>query len=499
MTSLRLALTYRILVLLVAGNVLAACKPAGDFTPIATATSWPTLAPVLTPVEQGDATQEGISGPALVDKFRVDLTDGSTSIYPLEGQLDQPIRIEVIVLEGQLDPIIQINDAAGHQLAQADSGGPGEPEVIGQLQFPGDGFYELGIGAEAGSGQLGVSIYQLDSEGLEGGGILASINEEVQGRMAQPAAYHIFRLEAERGERFDLRVEALTAGLDLIFDLYAPDGTLVETHDDELGKDPALWNFMPRQSGIYVIALHNFDENTGDYRLTVVPSEGAGEAVQGVRTEIELSAAPQNTSWLTLRARSLDELRVEVRTLTAGVDLYVAIYDTYGNPIIAANEHGVGEAETISFLQVPVDGTYQVELRTLGEGGTIQYLVLNTRSANEDLGGQIALNNFAKDGEIVETGTALSYIFDLNAGDLLSIAARAVGAGNTLDLGFDVYGPDGTLIASHDDDVDKNPVADRIEVPLTGRYVVVLWNYRGTIGPFEIVIDKPDAPAPLPQ
>jgi hypothetical protein len=499
MKFLRVCFYPRIALLLITASVLNACKSTSDSTATATATSWPTLAPVLSPVAQTDGTQSGASGPVLIDKFRVDLTDGRISIYPLEGRLAQPIRIEVIVLGGHLDPAIMINDSVGHQLALADSGGPDEPEVIGQLQFPGDGYYELGIGAEGGSGQLGVSIYGLDTGGLEGGGILASINEEVQGRMAQPATYHIFRLQAERGTRFDLRVEALTEGLDTLFDLYAPDGTLVESRDDEAGKDPALWNYMPRQTGTYIIALHNFEESTGDYRLTVAPSAGDGEAVVGVRTEIELGAAPENTTWLTVNARSLDVLRVEVRSLSPGVDISIALYDAYGNRIIAANDQGIGEAETISFAQLPLDGIYQIELKTSGEAGTIQYLVLNTRSPNEELGGRVALNNFARDGEIVETGTALSYIFDLNAGDLLSIAARAVGAGNPLDLGFDVYGPDGTLIASHDDDVDKNPVADRIEVPLTGRYVVVLWNYRGTIGPFEIVIDSPDAPAQLPH
>jgi hypothetical protein len=497
----QLSLLRQLILILVIGCLLTACQADNDTVGQTTPTVWPTLAPVLTSMAEAGSPQSEAttSGPVLLDKFRVDLVDGSTSIFPLEGQLDKPVRIEVIVLQGELDPIIQINDALGHRLALADAGGPGEPEVIGQLQFPGDAYYELGIGAESGSGQLGVSIYQLDSGGLEGGGLLNSINEEVEGNIAQPASYHIFRLEAQRGERFDIAVEAQTEGLDLAFDLYGPDGTLLVTRDDEAGKDPALWNFMPHESGTYIIALHNFDEHTGDYELRVTPSEGAGPVVIGVRTELELGVAPQNSTWLTLNARSLDVLRVEARSLTPGVDLSVAVYDEYGNALITANDGSVGEAETLSFIQLPFDGNYQVEFKTLGDGGTIQYLILTTRSANEDLGGRVALNNFAKDGDMVETGTLITYIFDLNAGDLLSIAARAVGAGNPLDLGFDVYGPDGVLIASHDDDVDKNPVADRIEVPLTGRYVVTLWNYRGTIGPFEIVIDNPAAPSTLPH
>jgi hypothetical protein len=81
---------------------------------------------------------------------------------------------------------------------------------------------------------------------------------------------------------------------------------------------------------------------------------------------------------------------------------------------------------------------------------------------------------------------------------LISVAARAVGQGSNLDLVFDVYGPDGTIIKRNDDDLGKDPVADRIEVSLAGRYVVTIWNYGGTIGLFELVIDNPEAPAALP-
>ena len=479
--------------LLITG-LLVGCRNSGANPTETSATAWPTLAPVLSPMPDGAGVPAGATGPQLIDKFRADVTDGTMSLYPLEGLVDQPVRVEVIVLQGDLDPVIEINNSNGDQLALANSGGRGEPEVIGQFQFPIDGYYELAIGALEGSGQVGVSIYRLEKAAIAGGGVFGSIDEELQGRMTQPASYHIFRLEAERGKRFDITAKALTPELDLAFNLYNPDGALVEARDDTEGNDPVLWNFMPRQTGTYTIALTNVDEHTGDYSLKVSPSVSGGEAVIGSRGDLTLSGSPRKSTWLTFSVRSMDVLRIEARTLDPAVDIEMGLYDQYGNRLAFANEGGTGADETLAFVQLPFEGAYQVEFETLSDSGDIQYVIRTSRPTTDDLGGRIAPSNFARKGEMLETGTVISYDFDLNAGDLLSVAARAVGAGNTLDLGFDIYDPDGSLLSTHDDDVGKNPVIDRIEVSLSGRYVVTLWNYAGTVGPFEIVIDSPKAP-----
>lgn len=437
------------------------------------------------------------SGPYLIEQYRVGVQEGLVSVFPLEGGINNAVRIEVIVLSGETDPIITISNIVGDRLATADSGGPGDPEVIGQFQFPSDGYYELGIASVSGSGEVGVSVYRLEPAELEGGGVFSSIDEELLGAIEHPASYHTFRLPAERGQRFDLAAIALTEGLDLLFELYGPDGVLLGARDDNVGNDPYLWNFMPRQSGIYTIVLRNYDEHVGDYRLSVSPSISGGPAVVGTRTELELSASPRRSTWLTLEGKALDGVRVEVRPVSYGMDLTITIYDPFGNPLALANQFGVGGPEQLTLVQFPYDGQYQVEFSTLGEGGEVEYYIRPRRQPDIDMGGSISLGRAKHEGEIVGLGTAVVYVFEAQAGDLIGIDAHATGV-TGLDLGFDLYAPDGYLLVTRDDVVGKNPIIDRFELPQTGRYVLVLWNYGGTTGTFELYVTEPEAPAAPP-
>lgn len=482
------------------GMTLAGCVSVsgarGVPIPSPSPTPWPTLAPLLTAAPGGTTLSQG-TGPQLVDQFRVDVIPDTVSAFPLAGDIDHPVRIEVMVLAGDLDPVIAINNVAGDRLAYADRGGPDQPEVIGQFQFPANGYYELGIGAASGQGQVGVSIYRLDPAQQEGGGIFTSINQELRGTIRQPASYHTFRLPVERGQRFDLGATALTEGLDLVLELYGPDGALLEARDDNVGKDPYLWNFMPSQSGTYTIVLSNYDEHVGDYTLQVSPSVSGGQAVIGARTQLELSASPRRSVWLTLDGTALDGVLVDAREVNPGMDITIAVYDQYGNRLASTDLGGDDARETLSFVQFPRDGQYQVEFATKSGGGDIEYYIRPVRQVDIELGGRIVPGGYAQKGEITGSGMALAYVFDAQAGDLIGVDAHATG-GTGLDLGFDLYTPDGYLLVTKDDVIGKDPLIDRIELPKTGQYVLVLWNFGGTIGPFEVFVTKPEAPAAPP-
>lgn len=488
---------------LVAGLALVSCvsltgaRKAVTVTP--SPTPWPTLAPVRPAGPTAAVLEVSASrGPQLVERYRVDLQPDVVAVYPLEGWIDQPVRVEVIVLTGDVDPAITIRNVAGDRLAHADMAGPGEPEVIGQFLFPGDGYYELELSSDSDSGQVGVSIYHLDPAGLEAGGVFASIDEQLRGTIEYPTSFHTFRLPVERGRRFDLSAVALTEGLDLLFELYGPDGILLEARDDNVGADPYLWNFMPSRSGIYTIVLSNYDEHVGDYVLRVNPSESGGEASIGRRTELELSALPRRSVWLTLGGMALDGCRIEARPLDAGVDVTVSVYDPYGNRLAGVDLNDPDEPEQLTLVQFPFDGLYQIEFMTVGEGGTIEYYIRPERQADIKMGGRATPGSVPYEGEFVGPGTALAYVFDGQAGDLIGIDAHATGDSD-LDLAFDLYSPDGYLLIRRDDVVGKNPVIDHFELPQTGRYTLVLWNYEGSTGPFTLFISRPEAPSTAPS
>lgn len=492
--------------LLLAGCGGEPADAAEELTPAASATPWPTLAPVAptgtitaTADAPGDVTPTpAASGPELIDQFRSSIDSSAIAVFPLPGEVEHPVRVEVIVLSGELNPVVLVSNLDGDRLAEANSGGLGEPEVIGQFIFPADGYYELGITTAEGEGEVGVSVYRLDSADLEGGGTFEAPEQTLRGRVEHPSTYHTFRLPAERGQRFDLGAEALTEGLDLLFELYDPSGLMVAARDDNVDEDPWLWNFMPTQSGVYTLVLSNYGETTGDYAVHLTPSEGGGEAVLGTRTEISLQGSPRRSTWLSFDANALDAVHVEVRPIDAGVDPSVAIYDAVGNALVEANLTGAGQAEELTLVQFPRDGRYQLELSTLNESGAVEYYIRYYKFVElEDVGEMVVPGGFGKSGEFEGPGTVLIYLFDANAGDVIGVDAHATG-NSTVDLAFDLYAPDGTRLARRDDVVGKNPVIDGIELPQAGRYALALWNYADTVGEFDVFVTNPGALATPP-
>lgn len=497
--------------LLAVGLTLTACggrsADAAELAPAATATPWPTIAAVVprgtitatvdVPVDD-TPTPERV-GPELVDQFRTAVNSEALAVFPLEGDVAHPVRIETIVLSGELDPVVVINNADGDRLADSNTGGEGEPEVIGQFIFPTDGYYELGITSTQGEGEVGVSIYRLDPADLEGGGTFDSMDATLHGSIEHPSTYHTFRLPVERGQRFDVGAEALTEGLDLLFELYDPSGVLVASRDDNMDIDPWLWNYMPDQTGMYTLVLNNYGETTGSYALHVTPSESAGEAVLGTRTDLALQGVPRRSSWMSFEATALDAAYIEARPVDPGVDVQIDIYDAAGNPVISVDQTGTGEEEAATLVQFPFNGVYQVEFTTLNEGGQIEYYINYYRQAalDDETGGPIVAGGFGKSGEIEGPGTVITYVFDGTAGDVIGVDAHSTGS-SALDLGFDLYAPDGTRLTRQDDVVGKNPILDAIELPQTGRYALSLWNYGDTTGTYDVYVTNPGAPSTPP-
>lgn len=482
----------------------ASAEAAPPDAPTASPTPWPTLAAVGSAQAVAELRPEETpaperAGPQLVDQFRAEVLPNAASVFPLEGLAEYPVRVEVIVLTGDLDPVVMISNPAGDQLAYSNTGRLREPEVIGQFIFPADGFYELGVAAAQGTGEVGVSVYRLDPAGLEGGGTFSSMDEELRGTMAHPASYHTFRLPIERGRRFDLSAQALTQGLDLLFELYGPDGALLAARDDNVGTDPYLWNFMPSESGTYTLVVSNYGETVGDYLVRIGPAEGGEPAQIGTRTQLELQGSPRRSSWLTLEGRALNAISVEARPVDPAVDIEIALYDPYGNRLVETNLAGQGVSEQLTLAQFPFDGIYQIEFTTLADSGAIEYLIRPVGAVEIDEGGVVIAGGFGKSGEMRGPGTVFVYQFDATAGDLIGADAHATSS-TGLDLVFDLYAPDGQLIASRDDVVGKNPVIDRLELTQSGRYSLALWNYGGTTGTYDIFITRPEAPAtPPPQ
>ncbi|MBN1119819.1 MAG: hypothetical protein JXJ17_01975 [Anaerolineae bacterium] len=425
---------------------------------------------------------EGIE---LLERYRAEIIPDAVSIYPLEGRLDRPLSIEVMVLSGDIDPVLEIYTMEGHQLVIANSSGVGEPEKLSVIEFPADGYYELGISSEGGSGEVGISVYGLEGQSSEGGGSFYSFPGEMTGKMADVGTVHMFRIPAQRGERFDAWAQAVGDELDLFFDLYDPDGHLVAARDDNVGLDPYLWNFMADRSGIYSLALKNYGTTIGDYVLRVDQSSG-GELVSfDEPISFELQASPRRSAWFAFDCRASEPISIEARPQNPELDFEIALYDQNGNRLLNVNNSSPGQPEILTFVQLPYDGRYQVEFFPLETEGLVEFTITHALADVGEIGAPVEMGGVPLPCHMDGPGTLLSYTFEAEAGDTLNIGVR-FSAGVPIDLNFDLYDPDGYLLASSRGVEGAGALVQDYSLPVAGSYVMVFWNQGQQAGDFEV-------------
>jgi hypothetical protein len=468
-----------------------AVGPTGDLT---AAGPLPTVAPIPTEDIAVQTAAPVQPAPELIESIRGDVQPLAQSIFGLTGQAGDVVRIEVQVRSGAPDLALELSTPGGEVLARVDAGGPGESEAVGEFRFPATGYYELGVRSAAGDGQIDVLIYQLADEVLSGGGVIPGFDQPATGSMDSPATIHSFTLQVERGQRFDLRATALSGDLDLLFELYDPQGEAVASRDDSLGYDPYLFNHMPVIGGEYTVVLTNYEQTTGDYELLAQRSQSSGQLSFGRNQTIALPTEPHHGTWMTFVGVGGEGLSIDAEPISPNVDLTLAIHDIHGNRLAFADLGGPGVGEHLR-VRRPYDGPYQLAFDTLLEGGQMRYDVIARTPLDFDPNGsQLAFPTTRKVTiESREVGVTYAYWFDGEAGQRVTFDG-STNAG-TLDLAFDLYDQAGNLLSTHDDDRGNDPVLENYPLPFTGRYYLVLRidaAHRG--GEFRLRAEMPPPP-----
>ena len=109
--------------------------PPPTITPFPSATVAPaTVAP--DPVEVEDSAPV----PELLERYRAEIAYPLQEVFPLPGTTEYAIRIEVVVLAGDINPSIAINNADGEHLVYLDEAGVGEDEILPHFEDRTSGF-----------------------------------------------------------------------------------------------------------------------------------------------------------------------------------------------------------------------------------------------------------------------------------------------------------------------------------------------------------------------
>jgi hypothetical protein len=480
--------------------ILASCKAGSNADLLADlpAPTQPPTFPTVLPTGTASLPQlpeNTADGVVLIERYRAEIVPDAISIYPLEGRLDRPVSIEVMVLSGEINPVIEIYTMEGDQFVIADSSGVGEPETLGPIEFPADGYYELGVSSEDGSGEVGVSIYGHEGQPVEGGWSFDALPGEKAGVISDVGTVHMFRIPAERGRRFDAWAQAVGNELDLFFDLYDPDGHLVAARDDNVGLDPYLWNFMPAQSGIYSLALKNYGSTFGNYVLRVDQSSGGESISIDQPVSFELQATPRRSAWFVFDCLPSEPISIESHPQNPDLDYEIALYDQYGNRLTDVNNSAAGQPEVLTFVRPPHDGACQVEFIPLETEGVVDFTITRAAGDVESVSGPIVAGGDPLRCHIAGPGTVLSYSFEAKAGDRVNMGVRFLN-GALIDLNFDLYDPDGYLLYSSLGVDGAGLLVQAYSLPAAGDYTLVFWNQGQQAGDFEFDLSSTGESSP---
>ncbi|MDH7504809.1 MAG: pre-peptidase C-terminal domain-containing protein [Candidatus Acetothermia bacterium] len=300
--------------------------------------------------------------------------------------------IQTSHLTPEMDTLIYLFGTDGQTiLAVDDNSGGGRASKI-EWSCPASGAYFVMVRhaqATTGTGCCGltVSAAQADDHGDDplSATPISTDGSPIAGYIEVPGDVDYFLFSAEANWSYLLATEQLSAEMDTLLTLYAPDGRTVLAEDDNSGGGRAsrlAW--AAPASGTYFVAVRHADPNgTGGYALTVkktgygddygnspatavaVPTDGT--ALAG-RIEV-----PGDVDFFSFSAKAEAKYTIATSDLSSEMDTFLTLYGPDGRTVLAEDDNsGGGRASRLEW-SCPASGTYFVSVRHARPDGTGAY------------------------------------------------------------------------------------------------------------------------------
>lgn len=298
-----------------------------------------------------------------------------------------------------------------------------------------------------------------------------------------------FNIEEQRYATLTLQPGA--AILDLTMTLISPSGQTVALVDNGFANDvETAVDQLLLESGLYVIEVGEFFNQDGPYTLSIVLTEeplfgGGGDMRIGQTMASELPASGEHVWRFEADAATL----VSVVLDPADFDAVLEIYAPDGRQLAALDEGFNGDAEVVSGLELPLTGEYTIHVRSFtGDAG--QY----TLSLNE--GGDSTLNfhdagdlNFDETHqETLQANEAQAWFFNGRSGDPILI--EVIPLSEQLDLDIWLLDPNVERLTAVDKSLTGQAEYLRFTLPQDGQYLILVRDYFGEPGQYEITLSK---------
>ncbi|MDX1993297.1 MAG: PPC domain-containing protein [bacterium] len=216
--------------------------------------------------------------------------DVPDDLYEFDLLAGDTLYAELVATDGELDPVLILEDEDGNELDMNDDRGDGslnseitytaegdETVVVRVTNYPDtEGEYRLTVTITPAGG----TPPEDNSEGTQAQTAPGEI-VEYTGYMAYNVPDDVYEVELQAGQTIIVEAYRVDGDLDPVVAVRDSEGNIVAQNDDrEPGNLDSRLEYTAEESGTYEVIMSNYGKTAGDYRLTIEVL-GEGEVVAG--------------------------------------------------------------------------------------------------------------------------------------------------------------------------------------------------------------------------
>ncbi|MFO7536655.1 MAG: hypothetical protein R6X32_01190 [Chloroflexota bacterium] len=390
-----------------------------------------------------------------------------------------------------LDLAFTIISPSGQTVAYVDEGYAGATEIAADIPLAEVGTYVIEVSEffrEGGRYRLSLLLTE---EPLYASGGRIDFGQNIRGELPGNQQ-HIWTFAGEAGQLVSIVIAPVEETLDLILDLYGPDGTRLVALDEGFSGDPeVISGFQLPVTGDYSILVRSFANEGGSYNLSLDEGQesianfyDAGDIIYG-ETRAETLQANEVHAWFFSGSAS-DEVIVELVPLDETLDLTLWLLTADVERLATRDKYGIGEAESID-LSLPADGDYIILVQDFyGQPGGYELRLRAKTTRAPDYAG------VARYGQPVR-GTlapeqAVVWLFEAEAGALIDVTLLPTDGRS--DLAFVLQNPAGQTVLEVDETLGgSSEQLRRFVIDTSGNWRIIVREFFDESAAYELLIE----------
>ena len=322
----------------------------------------------------------------------------------------------------------------------------------------------------------------------------------VVGATLEPSVSDLWTFTVAGDRYVSLSLAPAEPQLDPTLTLLGPDRQTVARVDNGFaGVTESITDLLLTQPGVYVVEVSDFYGAPGRYDLSLALSaqpqySGGGPIAFGQTLQGQLPAGGQHY-WV-FPATAGQRVSVVIEPGATTFDAVLDLYGPDGRRLVALDEGFSGDPEVLSGFALPTTGEYAVLVRSFSPQGGPYTLSLDE--------GEQPIANFYDAGDLaygevrpesLQRQEAHAWFFQGRAGDHILVRVTPRGPG----LDPDVWLLDAELarVAAVDAFAAGEPETIELTLSADGQYVVLVRDFRGEPGEYEIALGA--APIATPE